>query len=398
MGLHVDKKRIQQDIYNKEHYVNERLGEKRGKLQSQTYIDIRKKKYKNSLFPDVVVNLEEVEDITYSGLTFDSCKFKKCGFSNVTFENCNFSFCGFFLCAFKDVYFINCDFVYGGIAFPKLTESSGRNNLVVSGLFSNSSFTNVLFDNCKMDFLGFINNSFTNTIFKQVNLESVDFYCCSFYRCKSYNSSFESTRFFETHRFLIDFYNYDRYSFSRNTVFHCSKISSENSWWCQQDFEFRGITFSRLSTIYMEIGHADLAGEYYYLAKKNEGMSYEGLDRGLSMITNALCGYGERPSHTFICIVLNILLFGLFYLFSGFAINETSINLSEVQVTWPNIIKLFKLYCHSVFFSVTTFSTVGYGNYIPVGAISSTLSAIQMLTGVSLTALWTGCIFRKISR
>ena len=55
-------------------------------------------------------------------------------------------------------------------------------------------------------------------------------------------------------------------------------------------------------------------------------------------------------------------------------------------------------YGKCLFFSVTTFSTVGYGNYVPLGTLSMIISGIHMIVGVSLCALWTGCIFRKISR
>lgn len=39
-----------------------------------------------------------------------------------------------------------------------------------------------------------------------------------------------------------------------------------------------------------------------------------------------------------------------------------------------------------------------YGNYVPLGAYSSLLAAVHMFMVVGLCALWTGCIFRKLSR
>ena len=51
-----------------------------------------------------------------------------------------------------------------------------------------------------------------------------------------------------------------------------------------------------------------------------------------------------------------------------------------------------------MFFSVTTFSTVGYGNYVPLGTSSMIFSAIHMILGVGLCALWTGCMLRKLLR
>ena len=61
-------------------------------------------------------------------------------------------------------------------------------------------------------------------------------------------------------------------------------------------------------------------------------------------------------------------------------------------------IKVICDYGKCLFFSITTFSTVGYGNYVPLGICSMFVSGLHMFVGVSLCALWTGCIFRKISR
>ncbi len=62
------------------------------------------------------------------------------------------------------------------------------------------------------------------------------------------------------------------------------------------------------------------------------------------------------------------------------------------------ILQVLYDYGKCVFFSITTFSTVEYGNYVPIGCVSMILSGLHMLIGVSLCALLTGCVFRKIAR
>ncbi len=49
------------------------------------------------------------------------------------------------------------------------------------------------------------------------------------------------------------------------------------------------------------------------------------------------------------------------------------------------------------FFSVHTFTTIGYGNISPVGAIANILVTIQIMVGVLSTALITGLVFSKFS-
>lgn len=99
-----------------------------------------------------------------------------------------------------------------------------------------------------------------------------------------------------------------------------------------------------------------------------------------------------------ICIAVSIILFAIAYLFTGFQIGQEIISLSKLIESNVEVMELAKAFGHSMFFSVTSFSTVGYGNYVPIGSMSLIISGVQMLVGVSLTALWTGCIFRKITR
>ena len=153
-----------------------------------------------------------------------------------------------------------------------------------------------------------------------------------------------------------------------------------------------------ISRLFESNGYSNISGEYYYQSKLVEKGSLKFASKLLSHCAHALCGYGERPINTFACIVISILVFAIIYVFSGFKMGEEMININSVINLWPNVSEIIKLFGHSLFFSITTFSTVGYGNYVPVGSISLIVAGIQMLVGVSLTALWTGCIFRKITR
>jgi len=96
-------------------------------------------------------------------------------------------------------------------------------------------------------------------------------------------------------------------------------------------------------------------------------------------------------------IIATTFLFGLIYMYTGIS-SEYSIDYSIIGGSPVGFIKAISDYGKCLFFSVTTFSTVGYGNYIPSGVLSMIISGIHMIIGISLCALWTGCIFRKIAR
>lgn len=141
------------------------------------------------------------------------------------------------------------------------------------------------------------------------------------------------------------------------------------------------------------------SGEYYYQSKLLERESLSGIDKFKSNISLLLCGYGERPLFTSISIVATILVFSLVYMFTGINVNGTPLNYTvSANGTPVGVLRAFSDYGKCVFFSITTFSTVGYGNYLPSGLWSTVLSAVQMTTGVGLSALWTGCVLRKLLR
>ena len=54
-------------------------------------------------------------------------------------------------------------------------------------------------------------------------------------------------------------------------------------------------------------------------------------------------------------------------------------------------------FLEALYFSLVTFTTVGYGDIIPVG-VSIILSSIEMILGVTMVGIWTATLARKITR
>ena len=92
------------------------------------------------------------------------------------------------------------------------------------------------------------------------------------------------------------------------------------------------------------------------------------------------------------------LLFGIIYMFAGIHIGDGIPDIRYPLSKTVGIKQILGDFGRCTFFSLTTFSTVGYGNYVPLGPVGMIVSGVQMIWGVSLCALWTGCIFRKIAR
>lgn len=49
------------------------------------------------------------------------------------------------------------------------------------------------------------------------------------------------------------------------------------------------------------------------------------------------------------------------------------------------------------YFSLVTFTTVGYGDIFPIG-YSVLFSCVEMLLGVTMVGVWTATLARKITR
>lgn len=98
------------------------------------------------------------------------------------------------------------------------------------------------------------------------------------------------------------------------------------------------------------------------------------------------------------CIIASTMIFTIIYMLTGIDAAGRLIDYTLLSSHSVGFITILSDFGKCLFFSVTTFSTVGYGNYVTIGTLSMIISGVHMIIGVSLCALWTGCIFRKIVR
>jgi hypothetical protein len=115
--------------------------------------------------------------------------------------------------------------------------------------------------------------------------------------------------------------------------------------------------------------------------------------RFFSKIVDAFCGYGERPIRVVMFSMLAILFFGAGYFLLGINDNDTLIALNTHNSLLENI-KHFLTCCY---FSVVTFTTLGYGDLTPLG-ISRFLAAIEAFIGSFTLALFVVVFVKKMTR
>ena len=96
-----------------------------------------------------------------------------------------------------------------------------------------------------------------------------------------------------------------------------------------------------------------------------------------------LCGYGERPGRVFASFLVTIVLFALIYM-----------NLSLVNVDGATLRYDFG---NALYFSVVTFTSLGYGDIRPIG-FAKMFAGIEALLGIFLISLFVFVFCRKMVR
>ncbi len=144
----------------------------------------------------------------------------------------------------------------------------------------------------------------------------------------------------------------------------------------------------------------DYSQEYAYLYNKylmrTKKKNFS--DKVLLYLSWGLFGFGERFRRFFIWMILYIIGFSIAYMFTG--INDSSGNTIKYVLSGGYPVPLQTLindFLQCVHFSIITFSTVGYGNITPFGW-SLLVSAIQIISGVALVALFTSVVVKKFIR
>ncbi|MEG1408549.1 MAG: pentapeptide repeat-containing protein [Terrisporobacter sp.] len=304
-------------------------------------------------------------------------KFSNCEFNSVKFENCTFHGTLFENCKFNKVNFSHCDFYDNEGSIGIFQNHCIFNNCI----FEHTNLKNMVFQNSDFIKIKFIFTSLRNAIFDECNINRILFSDCNL----------KAMKIIETHINVLRFE--DKYLSKVDENTFIDKININENY----DYDNLFKTYKSISSIYESNRYASYGGEYYYLAKCMERKSLKGLERFKSNIFWIICGYGERPTFALVTSFEIVLLFAIMYMFSGLCINGSTINYSfnilyllPKRAIYLDFIKCF-------YFSLVTFTSVGYGDIFPTG-YSVIFSCFEMILGVTMVGVWTATLARKIIR
>ena len=142
-------------------------------------------------------------------------------------------------------------------------------------------------------------------------------------------------------------------------------------------------------------GLFELSGHFFYkeMVMRRYQLPRFTFQRTISGMVDLFCGYGEKP--------LNVVLFSLFligvctiiYFIMGLASNGHLLQLNLSASLYSNFITFLEC----LYFSVVTFTTVGYGDIVPIGS-ARPVAALQAFTGSFTIALFVVVFVKKMTR
>lgn len=112
-----------------------------------------------------------------------------------------------------------------------------------------------------------------------------------------------------------------------------------------------------------------------------------------SKLVDIFCGYGERPANIILFSLALIFVCAVLYFLVGIQANEGFIQFSTNKSFSRNLSDFFA----SIYFSVVTFTTLGYGDINPVG-YSRLIASIEAFVGSFALALYVVVFVKKTTR
>lgn len=117
------------------------------------------------------------------------------------------------------------------------------------------------------------------------------------------------------------------------------------------------------------------------------------VNRFSSKIVDLFCGYGEDPLRVVIFSWVLIFFSAFFYYFFGLRFGG-NFQVFSVDQSWQENVNFF---FECLYYSVVTFTTLGYGDFIPIG-FSRLVAALEAFTGSFTIALFVVVFVKKMTR
>ncbi|WWE59669.1 ion channel [Parasalinivibrio latis] len=117
------------------------------------------------------------------------------------------------------------------------------------------------------------------------------------------------------------------------------------------------------------------------------------LERLISKTVDLFCGYGEDPIRVVLFSLLLIFISAVLYAIFGIQHGGAIVAVSTTQPVATNL----EAFASCLYYSVVTFTTLGYGDFVPIG-FSRLIAATEAFTGSFTIALFVVVFVKKMTR
>lgn len=153
--------------------------------------------------------------------------------------------------------------------------------------------------------------------------------------------------------------------------------------------------YRHLRLVSEDSGMFENAGHFFYkeMVMRRLQMKPWSTKRSISKLVDAFCGYGENPTRVILFSLSLIVCCAFLYFLLGISDSGTAIGYQANLSITGNIKHFFSC----VYFSVVTFTTLGYGDLTPSGS-SRILAAFEAFAGSFTIALFVVVFVKKMTR
>lgn len=228
----------------------------------------------------------------------------------------------------------------------------------------------------------FFNTDFSHSSLMKANFFGANLHCANLSNCNLLGTNFENTK--------LENVTWDAELVQERMARAADSSKEKNDYYQQAEEVYR-----HLRKVTESQGLFETAGVFFQreMTMRRYQMKKLSVERGISKMVDMFCGYGEQPFRVIVFSMLAIAMFAALYFFSGIIESGQLIRYYSTHPPYDNFINFLR--CS--YFSVVTFTTLGYGDLTPTG-ISRLFAASEAFIGSFTLALFVVVFVKKMTR
>lgn len=160
-------------------------------------------------------------------------------------------------------------------------------------------------------------------------------------------------------------------------------------------------TYNIVKRLFRSGGYVEIGAKFYLLERVNRRKSRDrDMQRFVDWVFEKICGYGERPVNSFIGLAVVWILCAIMYPLFPMIFPGSSVMNGQTALNYANMTSIKDIMLtlgNSSYFSAVTMTTLGYGDWQPLG-YAKILVVAQTYLGMALLAVAVASLAKVIIR